>query len=87
MTPPMLRLSVLTGVALSYSSGGCPFPSWCRYVALPPGRYASGAACGTYLEIPGGPKGEVRVEVVGLCSGCGYRHINLSRAAFDEICD
>jgi expansin (peptidoglycan-binding protein) len=131
----LLSLSVLTGVALSYSSGGCPattaahldatvqpsqspsasrspaarqvtsgvalyyntgtsvggcslgpFPSWGRYVALPPSRYAHGAACGTYLEVRG-PKGEVRAEVVDLCSGCGYRHINLSRAAFDQIGD
>jgi expansin (peptidoglycan-binding protein) len=90
---PQAVRKVTSGVALYYdtgtSVGGCslgPFPSWGRYVALPRGRYGDGAMCGTYLEVRG-PKGEVRAEVVDLCSGCAYHHINLSRAAFDEIGD
>jgi expansin (peptidoglycan-binding protein) len=82
-----------SGIALYYNTGtsvgGCslgPFPSSGKYVALPPSRYAHGAACGTYLEVRG-PKGKVRAEVVDLCSGCGARHVNLSRAAFDRIGD
>lgn len=84
---------VISGHANFYDpgnvAGSCslgPFRPGGRYAALPPGQYASGAACGTYLDVRG-PDGTVRVEVVDLCPACSATTINLSRAAFLKIGD
>ena len=71
------------------AAGSCslgPFPARGRYASLPPGRFAHGAACGSYVTVQG-PRGQVRAEVVDLCPGCAANMINLSRAAFTVIAD
>lgn len=84
---------VISGHANVYDpgtvAGSCslgPFRPGGRYAALPPGQYAGGAACGTYLEVSG-PSGTIRVEAVDLCPTCSAATINLSRAAFRSIGD
>ena len=84
---------VISGHANFYDpghvAGSCslgPFRPGGRYAALPPGQYAGGAACGTYLEVRG-PSGTIRAEAVDLCPTCSATTINLSRAAFGSIGD
>ena len=59
-------------------------PSDGRYVALPPGDYASAAACGGYLEVTGS-HGSVRVKVIDQCPDCAAGHIDLSETAFAAL--
>jgi hypothetical protein len=71
------------------AAGSCglgPFPAGGRYASLPPRSYASGRACGSYLDVAG-PRGTVRAEVVDVCTDCAAGTVNLSRAAFARIAD
>lgn len=90
---PALAGSVMQGQAVFYdpgqAAGSCglgPFPAGGRYASLPPRSYASGRACGSYLDVSG-PRGAVRAEVVDVCTGCAAGTVNLSRAAFTQIAD
>ena len=80
----------VTGIATHYVLEGlpnCSYPSPPAdglFVAMPPGEYASAAACGGYLEVHG-PDGSVRVEVIDQCPDCGSGHIDLSEPAFSAI--
>ncbi len=84
---------VIEGQAVFYvpgqAAGSCglgPFPAGGRYASLPPRGYASGRACGSYLDVHG-PRGTVRAEVVDVCTDCTAGTVNLSRAAFARIAD
>ncbi len=84
---------VTEGQAVFYdpgqAAGSCglgPFPAGGRYASLPPRSYASGRACGSYLDVHG-PRGTVRAEVVDVCTDCAAGTVNLSRAAFARIAD
>jgi expansin len=84
---------VIEGRAVFYdpgqAAGSCglgPFPAGGRYASLPPRGYASGRACGSYLDVYG-PRGTVRAEVVDVCTDCAAGTVNLSRAAFTRIAD
>jgi expansin len=71
------------------AAGSCslgPFPAGGWYASLPPGGYAGGTACGSYLDVRG-PRGWVRAEVVDLCPACPPGTVDLSRAAFARIAD
>ena len=71
------------------AAGSCglgPFPAGGRYASLPSRSYASGRACGSYLDVYG-PRGTVRAEVVDVCTDCAAGTVNLSRAAFARIAD
>ena len=71
------------------AAGSCglgPFPPGGWYASLPPRRYDSGRACGSYLDVRG-PAGLVRAEVVDLCPDCAAGTVDLSRAAFARIAD
>lgn len=88
---PALGRSVIEGHAVFYdpgqASGSCglgPFPAGGWYASLPPRGYASGRACGSYLDVYG-PGGPVRAEVVDVCTGCAAGTVDLSRAAFARI--
>lgn len=59
-------------------------PSTDAYVAVGQAEYASGKACGTYLDVTG-PNGTTRVQVVDMCPGCPAGKVDLSRAAFSRI--
>lgn len=90
---PALARSVMQGQAVFYdpgqAAGSCglgPFPAGGRYASLPPRSYASGRACGSYLDVSG-PRGTVRAEVVDVCTDCAAGTVNLSRAAFARIAD
>lgn len=83
--------SAKSGKATFYDLGGgmgnCSFPGAPAddlFVALGPGQYAAGAACGTYLDVTG-PKGKVRVKVIDSCPECETGHLDLSRTAFKKI--
>ena len=83
----------IEGLAVFYdpgqAAGSCglgPFPAGGRYASLPPRSYASGRACGSYLDVSG-PRGTVRAEVVDVCTDCAAGTVNLSRAAFARIAD
>ncbi len=72
---------------LGDGTGNCSFPSPPAddlFVALGPGQYSAGAACGTYLDVTG-PKGKVRVKVIDSCPECDTGHLDLSRTAFKKI--
>lgn len=56
------------------------------YVALGPDEYASGAACGGFLDVTG-PRGTVRVLVMDQCPECAPGHLDLSAEAFARIAD
>ena len=81
-----------SGTATFYTLAGLPncsyptVPASGRYVALSPGEYASGAACGTVLAVTG-PKGTVQVTVVDQCPECGTGHLDLGSEAFAAIAD
>ena len=85
-------LAAKSGTATSYTLGGLPncsypsVPAAGRYVALSPGEYASGAACGELLTVTG-PKGTVQVTVVDQCPECATGHIDLGTGAFAAIAD
>jgi hypothetical protein len=71
------------------AAGSCglgPFPAGGRYASLPPRGYASGRACGSYLDVYG-PRGAVQAEVVDVCTECAAGTVNLSRAAFARIAE
>ena len=80
----------VSGIATHYvlqSLPNCSYPSPPAdglFVALSPGEYDNGAACGGYLEVQG-PDGSVRVEVIDQCPGCGDGHIDLSETAFSAL--
>ena len=88
--PAAAEAGTVSGTAATYYQsppGNCSYPSPPGdglYAALPPSDYASGAACGGYLEVHG-PDGSVRVEVVDQCPDCGAAHIDLSPTAFAKI--
>ena len=72
-----------------HAAGSCglgPFPAGGRYASLPRRSYASGRACGSYVDVSG-PAGTVRAEVVDVCPDCAAATVNLSRAAFARIAD
>lgn len=72
---------------LGSGQGNCSFPSAPAddlFVALGNDQYASGAACGSYLDVTG-PKGKVRVKVIDRCPECPAGHLDLSRTAFKKI--
>ncbi len=72
-----------------HAAGSCglgPFPAGGRYASLPRRSYASGQACGSYVDVSG-PAGTVRAEVVDMCPDCGAATVDLSRAAFARIAD
>ena len=72
---------------LQPGTGNCSYPGLPAgqlYVALSPGEYAGGAACGSYLQVSG-PDGSVTAEVVDQCPPCGAGHIDLSEQAFARI--
>ena len=78
-----------SGTATYYAANGggnCSFDSAGpgMYVALSPGEYAAGAACGGYLDVTG-PKGTVRVKITDQCPGCAVGHVDLSKEAFAKI--
>ncbi len=88
---PALARSVIEGHAVFYdpgqAPGSCglgPFPAGGWYASLPPRGYATGRACGSYLDVYG-PAGMVRAEVVDVCTGCAAGTVDLSRAAFARI--
>ena len=88
-----LARPVVEGHAAFYdpgrAAGSCglgPFPAGGWYASLPPSSYASGRACGSYLDVYG-PAGPVRAEVVNVCTDCAAGTVNLSRAAFARIAD
>src|SRR6266545_1086691 len=88
---PALAGSAVQGHAVFYdpgrAAGSCglgPFPAGGWYDSLPPRSYASGRACGSYLDVYG-PAGPVRAEVVDVCTDCAAGTVNLSRAAFARI--
>jgi expansin (peptidoglycan-binding protein) len=90
---PALARSAIEGHAVFYdpgqAAGSCglgPFPAGGRYASLPLRSYASGRACGSYLDVYG-PRGTVRAEVVDVCTDCAAGTVNLSRAAFARIAD
>ena len=92
-SPATLARPVIEGQALFYdpgqAAGSCglgPFPAGGWYASLPPRSYASGRACGSYLDV-NGPRGTVRAEVVDVCADCAAGTVNLSRAAFARIAD
>ncbi len=71
------------------AAGSCglgPFPAGGWYASLPARGYASGRACGSYVDVYG-PDGTVRAEVVDLCPDCAAGTVDLSRAAFARIAD
>jgi expansin (peptidoglycan-binding protein) len=53
-------------------------------VAAGPSLYASGAACGGYLQISG-PRGTILAKIDDQCPECGPGHIDLSDEAFAAI--
>ncbi len=88
-----LARSAIQGHAVFYdpgqAAGSCglgPFPAGGRYASLPPRSYASGRACGSYVDVAG-PAGRVRAEVVDVCTDCPAGTVNLSRAAFARIAE
>jgi expansin len=90
---PALARSPVRGHAVFYdpgrAAGSCglgPFAAGGWYASLPPRSYASGQACGSYLDVYG-PAGTVRAEVVDVCTDCAAGTVNLSRAAFARIAD
>jgi expansin (peptidoglycan-binding protein) len=92
-SPAALASPVIEGQAVFYdpgqAAGSCglgPFPAGGRYASLPPRSYASGRACGSYLDVYG-PHGTVQAEVVDVCTECRAGTVNLSRAAFARIAD
>ena len=92
-SPDVLGSPVTGGQAVFYdpgqAAGSCglgPFPAGGRYASLPPRSYASGRACGSYLDVHG-PHGTVQAEVVDVCTECTAGTVNLSRAAFARIAD
>ncbi|MGC5330496.1 expansin EXLX1 family cellulose-binding protein [Micromonospora sp. DT62] len=96
--PPALAAPPAAGIvhkgqATFYDSkgagGNCSYPAAPAnrlYVALGPGEYAAGAACGGYLDVTG-PRGTVRVLVMDQCPECADGHLDLSREAFARIAD
>jgi expansin (peptidoglycan-binding protein) len=85
--------SAIQGLAVFYdpgqAAGSCglgPFPAGGWYASLPPRGYASGRACGSYVEVSG-PAGTIRAEVVDVCTDCAAGTVDLSRAAFARISD
>jgi expansin len=79
----------VSGKATFYAAtgaGNCSFDTVSAplVVALGPGEYKAGAACGGYLDVTG-PKGTVRVKVVDKCPECAAGHIDLSREAFAKM--
>ena len=85
--------STIQGHAVFYdpghAAGSCglgPFPAGGRYASLPRRSYASGRACGSYVDVSG-PAGTVRAEVVDVCPDCAAATVDLSRAAFARIAD
>lgn len=86
----VLSAGEVSGIATHYvlqSLPNCSYPSPPAdglFVALSPGEYDNGAACGGYLEVHG-PDGSVRVEVIDQCPGCGAGHIDLSETAFSAL--
>ena len=90
---PVLAGSAIRGHAVFYdpghAAGSCglgPFPAGGRYASLPRRSYASGRACGSYVDVSG-PAGAVRAEVVDVCPDCAAATVDLSRAAFARIAD
>ena len=90
---PALAGSATQGHAVFYdpghAAGSCglgPFPAGGRYASLPRRSYASGRACGSYVDVSG-PAGTVRAEVVDVCPDCAAATVDLSRAAFARIAD
>jgi expansin (peptidoglycan-binding protein) len=88
---PALAGSTIAGHAVFYdpgqAAGSCglgPFPAGGWYASLPPRSYASGRACGSYVDVHG-PGGTVRAEVVDVCTACAAGTVDLSRAAFGRI--
>jgi expansin len=93
LTRPALAGSAIRGHAVFYdpghAAGSCglgPFPAGGRYASLPRRSYASGRACGSYVDVSG-PAGAVRAEVVDVCPDCAAATVDLSRAAFARIAD
>ncbi len=79
--------SEATHYVLQPGTGNCSYPGLPAgqlYVALSPGEYAAGAACGSYLQVSG-PDGSVTAEVVDQCPPCGAGHIDLSGQAFARV--
>jgi expansin len=92
-SPSTTASPVVEGQAVFYdpgrAAGSCglgPLPAGGQYASLPPRSYASGRACGSYLDVYG-PRGTVRAEVVDVCTDCAAGTVNLSRAAFARIAD
>ncbi|GGL06747.1 hypothetical protein Sme01_67080 [Sphaerisporangium melleum] len=74
---------------LRSGGGNCSYltpPADGLYVALSPGEYAGGAACGGYLDVTG-PRGTVRVKVVDQCPECRKGQLDLSRKGFARVAD
>ncbi|MCI4064593.1 hypothetical protein MRQ36_19225 [Micromonospora sp. R77] len=93
LAAPPLGGTVHRGKATFYDSkgagGNCSRPAAPAnrlYVALGPGEYAAGAACGGFLDVTG-PKGTVRVLVMDQCPECEPGHLDLSAEAFARIAD
>jgi expansin (peptidoglycan-binding protein) len=89
--PLLTGTTATTGQATHYvlTSGGgnCSYPGPPAdglFVALSPGEYASGAACGEYLDVTGSG-GTVRVKVIDQCPECAAGHIDLSETAFARL--
>ena len=76
-----------THYVLTSGGGNCSYPGPPAdglFVALSPTEYASGPACGEYLDVTG-PGGTVRVEVIDQCPECAAGHIDLSETAFARL--
>ncbi|MEU1887121.1 expansin EXLX1 family cellulose-binding protein [Micromonospora sp. WMMD987] len=93
LAAPPTGSTVHKGKATFYDSkgagGNCSYPSAPAnrlYVALGPGEYSAGAACGGYLDVTG-PRGTVRVLIMDQCPECAPGHVDLSREAFARIAD
>ena len=90
--PPAAAAVVEFGQARYYTftdGVACSFPSLPLdgfYAGVPTGEYGQAAECGSFLDIQG-PRGQVRVEIVDRCPGCGPGQYDLSTAAFTQLAD
>jgi len=93
LTAPPAAGTTYNGKATFYdlagTLGNCSFdpPADDLFVALSPGEYADGAACGGYLDVTGPRGNKIRVKVIDSCPPCEDGHIDLSRTAFGKLAD
>lgn len=85
-SPSAGQAAIATWYGADYAGGplacsGEPFaPDDATVAAVQPGRWP----CGTRLVIGYGGK-QVTVYVLDHCPGCGWNHVDLSKAAFERL--